>query len=364
MIHLLSYFALFLVAFVVLKLLFSYDAGSDTEVPHLIVQKGNDHFFRANISTFPKPKSFISSWRQKGTGTGHSLEKFGKLNVHIWEEICGESLGSLRNHALFPNLPSRRTRIKKTVFFHSEKNQDFGERIFGFLHPKRSGVHSFRVRGASFEVWISTDSNPLNSRLISRQESKENVDITTVVFELLLENKDPRYIEILHKKGQKYYRFVLQWKAPGSLHYSELSGTDISLMLDDQYLSHGQVDVDLPIQTIPHIHRKDPFPAYDSFEKPRATLHQLPILDGSWLDGILPTCEYKPSYIVDRVLRYYHGVWETHYSSLYPVDKSNLTRLGWISLGNDELAKEKALAVVAKFMEALNKAKRQVSIFL
>ena len=354
------YFIVFLTFYCVYRLLFGQKTTFvDPTLPELIVQRGNDHYLKGNADSSKISGRKEYGWRTVKTVQEGINEKLGKLNVHIWSEICGEELKSLRNHVLFPQFPSRRLYTKTTLFPHSQGNRDFGERIFGFIRPKKDGLHRFRVQGLSVEVWVSTDANPNHSKLFVKMSSENNDDTQHEYFNLEMFAAKQYYIEILHKKGGHSDSFQLRWKGPGSNVFVELSGKDISLMLQDKHLGRGQIDSDNPIEEILPIHNKDPFPVSNDIEQARTDLYKLPFMKDVFLENVLPECEYKPSYLVHHPVKNYKGVWETHYNSLFPIDKTNITRDGWVCLGNDVLAEKKAVRVVQLFMDALNKVKHR-----
>ena len=348
------YFCLFLALYITCRVLFAHkETFENPELPQLVIQKGNDHYLKRNVhlsSSVLQRKPY--EWQTIKHVVGGSNEEFGKLNVHIWAEICGKKLQSLRNIVLFPQYPSRRFYTKTTAFSHGQGNYNYGERIFGYLHPKKTGLYSFKVYGISIEVWMSSDANPNHSKLVVKKAS--NNKHGSVDMEMTAGEK--YYMEILHKKGIQDHQFELKWKSPGSSQYLEISGVDISRVYNDNHLWKGQVDSDELIERILAVHKKDPFPVDDNIEQARSNLHRLPLISDTVLKDVLPMCEYKPSYLVDFDVRNYRGVWETHYNSLYPIDRTNVTQDGWICLGNDVLQERKAVEVVEQFVDALNKA--------
>ena len=89
----------------------------------------------------------------------------GSLNVHRWYSICGNTIDNLRRHVLFPKHPKLRTSI--TLLRIRTKLQNFGQRIFGYLHPPLSGTYQFSISSDDFsEVWLSSDETPNNTNLI------------------------------------------------------------------------------------------------------------------------------------------------------------------------------------------------------
>jgi hypothetical protein len=342
--------------FVILKLFSRSEiASEESGLPILVSQRGNDHYFRAkpqlNSETFFKP---TLRWEErKQLSLSKPEVAYGKLNVHVWEEICGHDLNSLKNHVLFPKFPSRRFYTSTTLFTHGTRNYDYGERIFGYLRPKSSGIHKFHVLGKSIEVWIGQNADPSTAKLVYQDlNAKDGIGNFEMEFAA---NNIKYYIEILHKKGKEDGDFALRWKIPGGSNYVELSGLDITAKLLDSYLRNGEVDGNGSYLEIPNIHRKIKFPILSEKEQQRNNLFKLAMISDHVVKDVLTRCKYKPSYIVDHTLTNYKGVWETHYNSLYPIDETNVTRGGWVCLGNDELKQEEAVQIVGQYMKYLEK---------
>ena len=357
--QILKYFALVVGLFIILKLFSKSEIPSEEPgLPILVAQRGNDHYFKAkpllNSEAFSKP---ARRWELKKRIHSFASDiPYGKLNVHIWEEICGDDLSSLKNHVLFPKFPSRRLFTETTLFTHGMKNYDYGERIFGYLLPTSTAIYEFLVLGKSVEVWFGLKSDPENYKQVY-QSSHVKEGVGTFSWELFADNM--YYIEILHKKGNEDDEFALKWKISFPHHskdkYVELSGLDMSAMMLDSYLGNGDVDGNGSHLEIPNIHRQIQFPILDEQEQRRNNLFKLPYISNHVVKNILPSCEYRPSYVVDHTLTNYRGVWETHYNSLYPVDKTNVTRGGWVCLGNDILKEKEAMQIVAEYMKSLDK---------
>jgi beta-1,4-N-acetylgalactosaminyltransferase 3 len=65
----------------------------------------------------------------------------GFLNVHVWLDWCGSTVNDLRRNIHFPNYPD--VRLKTKLFHLSHDAHNFGQRVFGFLHPPRTGTFIF-----------------------------------------------------------------------------------------------------------------------------------------------------------------------------------------------------------------------------
>lgn len=353
--QLLKYLALFFAIYFILRVLFRIETREDKSGPPILVsQRGNEHYFTTkallNLKIYDSKHHLQSKGREKDIST-ESQVTYGKLNVHTWSEICGDDINSFKNHVLFPKFPSKRFYAQTTRFHHGAANFDYGERIFGFLQPKLTGSHSFRILGRSLEVWIGIDSGPLSPKLVYKSS---NLHDTFGEFKLTFVAGTKYYIEILHKKGVLEGKFSLTWKIPGSSKFVELSGSDIAVKLLDKYLQNGEVDSDEHVMEIPEIHGKPLFPKLNKQEQHRDELYKLPLVADKIIKDVLPSCVYKPSYLVDHPITNFKGVWETHYNSLYPIDQTNVTRDGWVCLGNDVLDKNNAIQIVKAYMTSLN----------
>ena len=115
--------------------------------------------------------SFIGRWTAvakdvfANAGQNRDSERRGKLNVHRWYSICGNTVDNLRRHILFPKHPKLRTTI--SLLRMRTTLRDFGQRIFGYIHPPLSGTYQFSVSSDDFsEVWLSNDATPNNTNLI------------------------------------------------------------------------------------------------------------------------------------------------------------------------------------------------------
>ena len=166
-----------------------------------------------------------------------------KLNVHTWQGICGPYVEQLRHSPLFPRFPYMR-RFLDQFRSHSE-GSDFGERIFGFIHPEKQGFHEFAITSDdTSELWLSSDSNPKKSRLIAAVYSANGAAWTTpynykkypiqVSRKIALKSSRKYYIEALHKQSKGRSHIQVFWKEPGSQTFRIIQDKYLSLFVDDR----------------------------------------------------------------------------------------------------------------------------------
>ena len=167
----------------------------------------------------------------------------GKLNVHTWQGICGPYVEQLRHSPLFPRFPYMRKFLHQ--FRSHQEESDFGERIFGFIHPEKQGFHEFAITSDdTSELWLSSDSNPKKSRLIAAVYSASGAAWTTpynfkkypiqVSRKIALKSSRKYYIEALHKQSKGRSHVQVFWKEPGSQTFKIIRGKYLSLFVDDR----------------------------------------------------------------------------------------------------------------------------------
>lgn len=223
-------------------------------------------------------------YKRKGNGlVGHELltaffEQVipdfmsGKLNVHLWDHICGPYVEQLRQSPLFPRFPSRR---RFTSDFTAEYQEtEFGERIFGYIHTLLDGFYQFGISSDdTSELWLSTDIDPKNGRLIATVFSPKGIGFTKtgdfkkyptqISRKILLKAGRKYYIEVLHKQGKGKSHLQVLWKPPRSKTFKKIEKKSFSLFVDDndfKRLDDSIKDIDFevyaPKDTPSHIKRK------------------------------------------------------------------------------------------------------------
>ncbi|RDD46294.1 Beta-1,4-N-acetylgalactosaminyltransferase 3 [Trichoplax sp. H2] len=118
-------------------------------------------------------------------------ERAGMWTRHIWFNICGNLLYSLKKHLNFPLQPDQEMVIRSLSITTSKKFTNFGERIFGYIHPYTTGHYQFVLSAYdTSELWISSNDDPYNV--------------------------------VLHS-------FIRQWKGPGMYEFKDIPANSLSL---------------------------------------------------------------------------------------------------------------------------------------
>lgn len=240
-------------------------------------------------------------------------ERFGALNVHVWEGICGNKVNQLRYSPVFPAFPSKSFFITefKSVF----QSKNFGQRVFGFLYPTQTGVYQFAlISDDASELWLSSNENPKFARLITSVTARQVMKMAhslrhgnaslgyqaKVTRKIFLEKHKKYYIEALHKQETGLSYLEVLWKIPNTYTLKTISGKYLSLYTDDR-------DIQL-------IEDKEKFRSYLYYPKELPSLerhkwftkvddsyyYNLSFVDWETFSALLPSCEYSPSYLTAR----------------------------------------------------------------
>jgi len=289
----------------------------------------------------------------------------GVLNLHVWNDLCGLDVDRLRETPLFPRYPHERLFLRS---FHTVRDFDgYGQRIFGFIEPKASGLYTFAVSSDdTSELWLSFDENPHNIRLIasvfSPTESAwtDEGDFwkypTQLSRNIRLVARQRYFVEALHKQGGGNGRIQVYWRKPGSVKLEAITGEYLRSYCDDRKLYTGKLKfpeegLEALTWTPSHVKQRK----YKGLNlSSQFNYTSLPFIDHNVVNGMLKSCYYKPSYIIERNLSRYEGVNLVHESFVYPIDNTYLHRafVPW-SEGNKLVNNQTVKDVVGKFMANL-----------
>ena len=124
------------------------------------------------------------------------------LDVHIWQMQCGSNVTYLKKSPFFPRYPDEKKVIND--FEIEDDRVDYGQKIFGYLHPQSNGFFRFGITSDdASELWISTDENPGNKRLVARVFIEKEIAWTGK--DELHKYPEQRTKEPLHLQANKKY---------------------------------------------------------------------------------------------------------------------------------------------------------------
>lgn len=283
----------------------------------------------------------------------------GVLNLHVWNDLCGLDVDRLRETPLFPRHPHQRLFLRR--FQTSRDLDNYGQRIFGFIEPKVSGLYTFAISSDdTSELWLSFDDEPQNLRLIasvfSPTDSAWTEDGAFSKYptqhsrNIRLVARNRYYVEALHKQAQGNGHIKVYWRKPGSLKLESITGQYLYSYYDDRKLNRsGFVD---GLSRLPSHVKQGKYNGLNLRDQFNYT--SLPFVDSNLLRGILPTCVYKPSYIIERNLSRYEGVNLVHDSAAYPNDNTFLRRARVPSSKGNKLVDNNTVSdIVTRFMASL-----------
>ena len=284
----------------------------------------------------------------------HNKDNREKLNYHIWQEICDQGIESLLYNPTFPYLPTLASYVGNLDLDYIEKNS--GIRIFGYLLFSQTANYqlSLNTQYAIVHVWFSKDKAIENSRLLFNANSPHQNSVSNI-FNLKANVK--YFIDIVVKTGDVKGSFQLQWIHQDGIKASKNIGRVTFIpFYDTLYNFHDKVNK-LPMlidkNEIPELYEKG-----NNQRRWQSLL--LPFIEDEEVHDLFPICDYQPSYLQKgKIKKEFQGIWETHLTSVYPDDGTNLTfklkssNLNQILPGNPVLDQTIAEEVVNSVMESL-----------
>lgn len=283
------------------------------------------------------------------------------VNVHIWRGLCCPKVNSLRQYPLFPLLPKER--LSRDSINSGPMGNWYGQRIMGYIHPPITGSYTFHFHAHVYaEFWLSEEKNSTEVALIAKV-AKENHNflgksVGRISRQIHLKKGGKYFFDVLHVMNGGMMRrdhVNLTWKISGREHFSDIPKMFLSPLLnekfpypihelprrenyllrqansiintDDNDTDAGEDDEDYIGMEIPSKKTRlseefslffgDDFDVQNKYDK--AIFEQLPdVSDG--LLSVLPSCSYDPAYTKKRKFKQFEGIWQTHFSSVFPDD--------------------------------------------
>lgn len=299
-----------------------------------------------------------NSWGKSSFDVENSDRKFNLsgLNAHVWYDFCPTSIKAFCHHPFFPEQPNERLFAKQLSLTRGQGN--YIQRIFGFLHPPKTGKYRFAIASDDMsELWLSPSEDPSEAILIckvdewvQRGEFQRHSLQTSSIIELQQHRK--YYVEVLHGQLGGDDFVVVAWSLPGmgtvfkpiALNYTSLFVDDINT----PHNYHTEISSAACESRPHHQHKKNnsvnPLPVYLS--------HQT-------VANVLPYCNYTPSYLskmkitADQPKNFYKFL-SSHYfpvESFPPVEYENVANPAYANHELDVIEAQKAARL---FMDSLH----------
>ena len=289
-------------------------------------------------------------------------ELTGKLNLHTWD-ICGFNVEDLRQWPSFPRFPDKTEFVSN---FTTDGNaMQIGERIFGFVHPKVTGIYRFAITSDdTSELWLSTNEDPKKVRLISSVQTTNGVAWTKpgdynkypkqISGDIFLEAGKKYFIEALHKQGRGLSHVFVLWKPPRANKFGIITGQFLTPFYDsnekkDPYLVNLVAE---PLDIASHYKKKPPSPVTDETLQ---YYYNTPVFGQEGLENVLPNIMH------DRKMNGVRDIKEfllQNHSFIYPEDTVKIKSVCPKDAKrqcqpNEVLPKADAERIVNQFMSAL-----------
>ncbi|KAL9956006.1 hypothetical protein ACROYT_G037420 [Oculina patagonica] len=230
-----------------------------------------------------------------------------------------------------------------------------GERIFGFVHPQRSGEYKFAITSDdTSELWLSPNKDPASSEMIARVYSPDESAWTEegdykkypdqISKEIILNAGKKYYIESLSKQGSGAAHVAVYWSYRNSTFEIIPSKYLSSFSENNNHESippHAGKQANTLLQSKSHLYY----------------FTRLPFISRREYFKLIPTCPYSPSFLVQRKLQRYQGVWLTQESHVFPQDDTDMFKKSYLKSDwnkpNAIVNKDRAKSIVDKLINSL-----------
>ena len=271
----------------------------------------------------------------------HTVDKFsafwgtigGALNVHVWRMQCGSNVTYLKKSLFFPKYPDLDKFINE--FQIEDDSVDYGQKIFGHLHPQSNGFYRFAIASDdTSELWISTDENPDNKRLVARvfiekaiawtgKDELDKYPEQRTKEPLYLQANKKYYVEVLHQQGKgKGFVRVFWTTSDKDEDFKLITSEYLSAFLPSTLPTEPAKKVKLH-NLLSRRYKQEYQRKSNRLSSDFLKFYSLPFV---LKDNFLPSCDYKSSFItVDKVDRY-EGMKMVFESNVFPSDETQMSK--------------------------------------
>ena len=304
---------------------------------------------------FQNPDGVYTSLKEDYPMPEITSEMMGKLNVYVWWEFCSLYVEALRGLAGFPYNPP--TKLYTDKLFISRGVQAYGQRIFGYIIPPRTGLYRFAISSDDCsELWLSYDHDPRHSEKIaylgyygqnmmklwaSPGEFTKDQNQQSLLTRLI--QGKPYYMEILHVNSAGDDHVQVSWLVPGNVEYEVISSNCMAAFIIDP-------EDKIVAETY---HPKFALPMHNEHlvtteysRNDREGFLKLPFFPAKFFEGTFSSCEYAPSFAVPHEVKRYMGVYEVRQLSIYPNDQTDVMNVDDKSYGNPLVEESEVNAVL------------------
>ena len=301
------------------------------------------------------------------------------LNQHVWDKNCLKTIASLCNFPIFPNAPDKRQVIYRTEITEPKDSTIDAHRMFGFVQPNLTGDYQFAVASNGYsEVWLSESANWSTAKEIAHfnlfERIKTSTSVTVQTFNvsrkqissrIYLKAETRYYIEIVYalgiqSKGEYFLR--VSWKQPQESNFVVIESDFLFPFKNDSRAGKQKMYDD----ELPNAKSCNKDGANQGYKNKHMNTDQvkIPFLEHTSVSKVLPSCEYRPSYLPDaatlKSFGQYHGVVK-HVKRIHTFPfsfvKGIVLEAGHqsYSFAQLPLQEEEASSVVEQYMDSLKK---------
>ena len=273
---------------------------------------------RNGVQLFNETPQMINA--SESIATVSALDGF--LNVYIWRKLCGDSVENLKKLPFFPQHPDEE---KVSDVLHIEDNtEDYGQRIFGFIHPPQSVPYLFGIASDdSSELWLSPSEDPRDKQLIARVFDGQSIASTKVDHlekyrdqvsktPFKLERGKKYYIEVLHKQIKGAGFVQVYWRTSNDLNFKVISADHISTYTKAPAVTRKEAIPAVRLQNSLQIK------SANGTKRDYFKFYSLPFIP---TEKFLPSCDYKTTR--QKVTRFQGIKWIVN-SHVFPEDDTTM----------------------------------------
>ncbi|KPK51405.1 MAG: hypothetical protein AMS22_10970 [Thiotrichales bacterium SG8_50] len=161
-----------------------------------------------------------------------TLPGLGKATAERWENITTTDINTLKINPRFPDNPDVTEDVTEFAWDGPDLS-DYGGRLEAWLYVPSTGDFMFWLNSDDQgELWLSTDDDPGNARLIAQESSWSDLDSWYDGEErsdpIPLVGGEKYYIMAIWKEGSGGDHCQVAWQGPGVPQRSVIAGTNLS----------------------------------------------------------------------------------------------------------------------------------------